>query len=127
MNNHSGTRNRTGNPVAKMRTSRVAPRDPSVRSMLRRGLDTNRPKQKLQPKQAYSVLNWTDGKCLKTKIDAEWEEKLDEEPDLSAKDYLAYRNMRLEQLLAEETQEAKDEVERYHNRKGRRRFLPKTR
>ncbi len=85
--------------------------------MLRRGLDTGRPKQKLQPKQAYSVLNWLEGKCLKTRIDAEWKLKLIDEPGLTPKDYLAYRNMRLDQMLAAETQEVKDEVERFRNRK----------
>ncbi len=112
-NNHSGTRNRSANPVAKIRTSRKSPKD-QIRTRLAGG-DSDRPKQKLQPKQAYSVLHWNDGKCLKTLIDSEWKKKLEDEPDLAAKDYLAYRNLRLDQLLAEETQDVKDDVERYRN------------
>ncbi len=115
LNNHSGPRNRTSLTVAKIHTSRSAPRDP-FRTVLSGG-GANRPKQKLQPKQAYSVLNWRDGKCLKTLVDSEWKKKIKEEPELTPKDYLAYRNMRLDQLLAAESPEVKAEVEEYRNRK----------
>ncbi len=81
-------------------------------------MNNKRPKQKLQPKQAYSEMFPN----AKTIIDAEWKEKIesDEDSELLAIQgaYLKYMNMlRLSQMLDAETDEVKADVERYRQQK----------
>lgn len=103
MNNHSGGRGRKDG--ALLRATRV-----NFRELLRGRVEQKR-RQKLQPTQAYSELYYESK--LRTTIVAEWEAKLESEPDLRSKDALAYRNMRLKQLLEEESDDVKAEVEHY--------------
>lgn len=81
---------------------------------------TGRAKQKLQPKQAYSILYWIPK--LKAEIEAEWQQKLIDEPGLKTKQgaFLAFMNKRLDQKLKEEKPEVKAEVEAFRNRKDTR-------
>lgn len=127
-NNHTGSRSKSSkharranvvapSAVAKIRTSGKAPRDPLSGHFLADS-SAPRPKQQLQPWQAYSVLNYRVGKKLKDKIDREWNNKTEEDKEL--KDvpgaFLRYRNMRMEQLLAEETDEVKAKVELFRKK-----------
>ncbi|KLO03862.1 hypothetical protein SCHPADRAFT_948240 [Schizopora paradoxa] len=82
-----------------------------------------RPKQKLQPAQAYSVLHYRKGKQLKTIIDAEWaakpaSEKVTEDGDTRGP-RLNHRNKRMEELYAAESQDVIDEVDAFRNAKDK--------
>ncbi len=97
-NNHSGPRNPK---------NRAHPYSRSICTTIRALLagdntNINRPKQKLQPTQAYSALYWQ--KKLKAIIDNEWADKVVSEPELKKKSgaYLRYMNMRLGQMLKDE-------------------------
>lgn len=63
--------------------------------------------------QAYSELYYTSK--WKETIEAEWNEKLKNEPELQKKDVLAYRNKRMSQFLLAESDDVKAEVEHYRN------------
>ncbi len=115
-NNHSGPRNPK---------NRAHPYSRSICTTIRALLagdnaNINRPKQKLQPTQAYSALYWQ--KKLKAIVDNEWADKVVSEPELKKKSgaYLRYMNMRLGQMLKDETTEVKAEVEHYRNNRDMR-------
>lgn len=105
LNNHSGTRNKKTGGLRK--AAKV-----TFRGLLRGKLEQKR-RQKLQPVQAYSELYYTSK--WKETIEAEWKEKLKNEPELQKKDALAYRNKRLSQFLLAESDDVKAEVDHYRN------------
>ncbi len=111
-NNHSGVRaKKKKSPVAKIHTSGKAPRarDPFAPVLLGGGAD--RPKQKLQRKQAYGVM--LGDTSLKSDIEEEWKEKIVAEPELAAErgGYLRFFTMRVGQKYDAETPEVKAQVD----------------
>lgn len=104
--------------VAKIHTSGKPPRDFLGGMLVSEKALYKRPKQKLQPGQAYSVLNYRAGKNLKDVIEAEWKLKCDDNPELEHVKgaFLKYRNKRMDQLLEAETPEVKEEVEIFRNK-----------
>ncbi len=75
------------------------------------GAGADRPKQKLQAKQAYGVM--LRDTSLKSDIDDEWKIKLAEEPELATMQgaYLRYFTMRVGQKYDADTSEVKAQVE----------------
>ncbi|KLO15471.1 hypothetical protein SCHPADRAFT_938706 [Schizopora paradoxa] len=124
-NNHSGVRNREPDNQAvvvnKIKTGGKAPRN-ALGVMLVGDATATRPKQKLQPVQAYSAVNYRVGKELKTIIDAEWAAKPDNEKVTAEGDRrgprLRYRNKRLEEFYLAEPQDVKDQIDDYRNAKA---------
>ncbi len=115
-NNHTGVRVKKVNRkilAAKIRTSGKQPRDPFAPVLMGGGAD--RPKQKLQPRQAFSAMLQAHGASLKPAIDAEWKAKIEQEPELLEikGSYLLYFTMRMGQMYDEATPEVKAQVEAF--------------
>lgn len=105
MNNHSGGRGKGLGALSRATRG-------NFRELLRGKLDQKR-RQKLQATQAYSELYWKSK--LKTIVEADWKTKLQNEPEIPKKTYLAFMNMRVREIYEAEPDVVKAEVEHYRN------------
>ncbi|KLO04518.1 hypothetical protein SCHPADRAFT_947638 [Schizopora paradoxa] len=113
-NNHTGARSKLKSKqqrVAKIHTSGKPPRDPFAHILLNGGAP--RPKQKLQPKQAFAQMLEENGTPLKSDILGEWEVRTTAVPELKTMKgaYLSYYTRRIGELYEESTQEVKNQVQ----------------
>ena len=69
-----------------------------------------RPRQKLQPIQAYSALHW---QRLRSIVEPQWHAQLAVNPQLTNRDRLAFQNRLLADLYKQEPPSVHEEVEQY--------------
>lgn len=105
MNNHSGGRGKGLGALSRATRG-------NFRELLRGKLDQKR-RQKLQATQAYSELYWKSK--LKTIVEADWKTKLQNEPEIPKKTYLAFMNMRVREIYEAKPDVVKAEVEHYRS------------
>ena len=72
-----------------------------------------KPKQKLQPIQAYSCLRWQSH--LRDIIEPMWNAQLVADPILTKRDRLAFRNKMLKEMLEKESPAVRQEVEEFRH------------
>ncbi|KLO03940.1 hypothetical protein SCHPADRAFT_948157, partial [Schizopora paradoxa] len=111
-NNHTGVRAKVKNKrprIAKIHTSGKAPRDPFAAVLL----GETRTKQKLQPKQAYAAFLAAEGTPVKSKIEEEWKQMIEVNPELKDEKgaYLNFYSKRVGELYDATSLEVKAKVE----------------
>ena len=75
--------------------------------------NVKKPKQKLQPIQAYSHLFWQSR--LRQVVEPMWNAHLAANPDLTKRDRLAFQNRVLKEMMEKEPPSIRKEVEEYRH------------
>lgn len=75
-----------------------------------------KPRQKLQPVQAYSLMFWESR--LRDIVEPRWHAHLAANPHLTKKDRLAFQNRLLLEMLRNETASVREDVEQFRQLKA---------